>query len=122
MTPVKEGELLWTPSPERAANSNIVAYQRWLERKYGLKFQDYTALWQWSVEDLDTFWKSLWEYFEIESSTPYEQVLGSRKMPGAEWFPGARINYAQHALRNERPGKDALLFLNEITPLHAHAP
>ncbi len=119
MTPVKEGQLLWTPSPERMANSNIVAYQRWLEHTYALKFDDYTALWQWSVEDLETFWKSLWEYFQIESSTPYQRVLGSRKMPGAQWFPGARINYAQHALRNEQQGKDALLFLNETTPLQA---
>ncbi|MGH8260380.1 MAG: AMP-binding protein, partial [Steroidobacteraceae bacterium] len=83
----------------------------------GLNFETYDALQRWSVDDLDAFWSSIWEYFGIQASTPYERVLGRREMPGTEWFPGARLNYAEHALRHERPGADAVLHLSERTPL-----
>ncbi|MQA83364.1 MAG: acetoacetate--CoA ligase [Streptosporangiales bacterium] len=114
---VREGDLLWKPDAERAANSNLTAFVKWLESERGLHFDDYDALWSWSVADLDGFWGAIWDYFDIQSSTPPTRVLGSRAMPGAQWFPGARINYAQHALRHERPGTDALMFLTETTPL-----
>lgn len=114
---VNEGDLLWTPSPERIANSNLVKYQRWLKETRGLEFKEYQSLWQWSVDNLEDFWGSLWEYFNIESSAPYETVLSDRKMPGAKWFPGARINYAQHMLRREVRGGTALYYLSETTPL-----
>jgi acetoacetyl-CoA synthetase len=114
---VNEGDLLWTPSEERIASSHFTAYQKWLERERGLKFAGYDALWQWSIGDLEAFWQSIWDYFRVESSAPPSQVLASRKMPGAEWFPGARLNYAQHLLRNERAGVDALLHFSERTPL-----
>jgi acetoacetyl-CoA synthetase len=115
--PVRESELLWTPSAERVENALLTTYMRWLERERGRKFANYDELWQWSVTDLEGFWGSLWDYFRIESSQPYERVLASRQMPGAKWFPGARLNYAQHILRNERPGAEALLHLTERTPL-----
>ena len=114
---LKEGDLLWTPSPERVERSNITAYLRWLRRERGLEFATYEDLWRWSVEELEAFWQSLWDYFRIESSTPHGPVLAERRMPGAKWFPGARLNYAQHALRHERPNADALMFLNERMPL-----
>lgn len=110
---VDEGDLLWTPSAERVANAQITAFVRWLERERGLRFARYDELWNWSVTDLSGFWGALWEYFSIQSSAPYEKVLGRGVMPGAEWFPGAKLNYAQHALRNERAGEPALLHLNE---------
>src|SRR5262249_357373 len=72
----------------------IGSYLEWLSRERGLEFADYDALWRWSVRDLEGFWSSLWDYFGIRAHTPYERVLGSRGMPGAEWFPGARLNYA----------------------------
>ena len=112
MNPVKEGELLWTPSAQRVARANLTHYMAWLAER-GRSFDSYTALWQWSVDDLEGFWGSLWEYFDIRASRPYDRVLGRRAMPGAEWFPGARLNYAEHALRHERAGADALLFLSE---------
>jgi len=114
---IKEGDLLWTPSPEWIARSNLTAYMHWLKERRGLAFASYKELHRWSVEHLEDFWASQWEYFRIEASTPYERVLGRREMPGAEWFPGARLNYAQHALRHERPGADAVLHLSERTPL-----
>lgn len=118
MNPVKEGNLLWTPSPERIARAHLTRYMSWLAER-GQHFDDYTALWRWSIGDQDAFWGSLWEYFDLRASQPYERVLGSRSMPGAEWFPGSRLNYAEHALRHEREGTDALLFLSERRSLNA---
>jgi len=114
---VSEGTLLWTPSSERVAESNLTAFSLWLARERGLDLPDYPALWRWSVEDIDGFWQAIWDYFEVRSSTPPGPALASRAMPGAEWFPGARLNYAEHVLRREKPGQDALLFLNEQTGL-----
>ena len=110
---IREGELLWTPRPEWAAQTNIVAYMQWLEREHGLHFDDYHSLWRWSVEQLDDFWASLWEYFDIQASAPYRAVLGKREMPGAQWFPGARLNYAQHVLRRARNDAPALITAGE---------
>jgi acetoacetyl-CoA synthetase len=114
---VTEGELLWTPSPARVEKSRLTAFKRWLVKERGLEFSDYEALWRWSIEDLEGFWQAIWDFFEVQSSAPYQGVLTDRRMPGAQWFPGARLNYAQHALRHERPNADALMFLNERTPL-----
>jgi acetoacetyl-CoA synthetase len=114
---VREGELQWTPRPEWLAETNMVALMRWLEGESGLKFADYHALWRWSVDHLDDFWAAMWDYFAIDASAPYQRVLGRREMPGAEWFPGARLNYAQHVMRQERPDATALLFASETTAL-----
>jgi acetoacetyl-CoA synthetase len=114
---VREGDLLWTPSAEWVQRSNLTAYMHWLARTRNLKLESYAALWRWSVSDLDGFWASIWEYCGIQVSAPYERVLGRRAMPGAEWFPGARLNFAEHALRHERPGADAVYHLSERTAL-----
>jgi len=114
---VKEGDLLWTPSEEWVRRSNLTAYMGWLARNRKLSFETYDELWRWSVDDLEGFWASIWDYCAIQSSEPYQRVLGRREMPGAEWFPGARLNYAEHALRYERPGADAIYHLSERTPL-----
>lgn len=115
---LNEGDLLWTPSPERVAKSNVTAYMRWLEKERGLKFSNYEQLWRWSSTDLEAFWQSIWDYFSVQSSAPHERVLADRRMPGAKWFPGARLNYAQNVLRHERPNADALMYLNERAPLN----
>jgi acetoacetyl-CoA synthetase len=114
--PVREGDLLWTPSAERVAGANLTAFTAWLAAERGLRFDDYQALWRWSVGDLDGFWQAIWDYCGIRGSVVPERVLGSRAMPGAEWFPGARLNYAEHVLAREQPGTDALLFLSETRP------
>jgi acetoacetyl-CoA synthetase len=118
-TPVREGDLLWTPSAARVADANLTAFTSWLSAERGLRFDGYHDLWRWSVEDLDSFWQAVWDYSGIDASVPPERVLGRRAMPGAEWFPGARLNYAQHALRRERPGEPALYHVSETTPVAA---
>jgi acetoacetyl-CoA synthetase len=110
---VVEGDLLWTPSAARREKSHLTAFNRWLNRERGLDFATYEALWQWSVRDLESFWGALWEYFQVRSSAPFTRVLGRREMPGAEWFPGAQLNYAEHALSHERPDTVALVYARE---------
>ncbi|MGC1490217.1 MAG: acetoacetate--CoA ligase [Candidatus Acidiferrum sp.] len=116
-TSVREGELLWTPSAAQIEDTNLTRFTRWLDRERGLQFANYEALWKWSVGELEEFWQAIWDYFGVESSAPHTRVLGKRTMPGADWFPGARLNYAQHVLRRVRAGGDAVLFMNETSPL-----
>jgi acetoacetyl-CoA synthetase len=96
-----EGQLLWTPSPATIAGSQITRFMAWLERERGLRFADYEALRSWSVDDLEAFWSAIWTFYDVRSSAPYERVLDRRVMPGARWFAGSRVNYAEHMLRRE---------------------
>ena len=111
---IKEGDLLWTPRPEFAQSSQIGLFMDWLRREKGLDCADYSALWQWSVDCIEDFWAALWTYFEIDSSTPHECVLKERAMPGAVWFPGARVNFAKHMLRRGRRGRPAIHHSSEL--------
>ncbi|ETK23534.1 MULTISPECIES: acetoacetate--CoA ligase [Pseudomonas] len=113
---VVQGQLLWLPSPEHLQHARLTHYLDWLRRERGLRFADYQALWQWSVDKPEAFWQSIWDHFQVQASSPHLAVLGDRAMPGAQWFPGARLNFAEHILRNEQDG-DALLYLNETTGL-----
>jgi acetoacetyl-CoA synthetase len=85
----------------------IRLYQQWLAEHRGLRFDDYDALWRWSITDLDGFWQSIWDYFELQSPTPHTAVLAKNVMPGATWFTGARVNYAQQVFRHVRPAHEA---------------
>ncbi len=78
----------------------IRLYQEWLRERRGLAFDDYRALWQWSTTELDAFWQSIWDHFDLQSPTPHTAVLGRNVMPGAQWFPGAQANYAQQVFRH----------------------
>ncbi|WNC74184.1 acetoacetate--CoA ligase [Thalassotalea psychrophila] len=112
---VSEGELLWTPSQEFSDNSNVSKYIAWLKEKNIVHAADYQELWQWSVDNIEAFWASLWDYFEIQSDTPYTQITDSLEMkPGNSWFIGSKVNLAEHILRNEREGAIALHHLSEI--------
>ena len=95
---VAEGDLLWSPSSAAIEGANVTRFTAWLERDRGVRFEDHAALWRWSVDDLEGFWSAIWEYFGVRSHAPHTSVLTGREMPGAGWFPGARINYAEHAL------------------------
>jgi acetoacetyl-CoA synthetase len=95
------GSVLWTPPADARATTQIGRYLTWLSETRGVDHVGYDELWRWSVEDLEGFWGSLWDFFEIHAHTPYERVLGSREMPGAEWFTGSRLNYAEHMLGRE---------------------
>ena len=88
---VNEGDLLWTPSPERVAKSHLTAFMRWLAKERGLKFAGYAELWQWSVDDLEAFWQAIWDYFDVRSSTPYERVLADRRAPSRRRRAGMRL-------------------------------
>jgi acetoacetyl-CoA synthetase len=114
-----EGELLWTPDPEVAARSTVARFMRRLAEQ-GRSFGSYEELRRWSVTDLDGFWAAVWEFFEVRSSQPYARVLSSREMPGATWFEGSRVNYAEHLLRHEEraaPGEAAIVHSSELRPL-----
>ncbi len=90
---------------------------QWLEREKGLHFETPDELWLWSVEKLEDFWAAIWDYFQIQSSKPYQAVLVERKMPGAQWFPGAELNYTQHVFRNMTNERPALIFQSETQPM-----
>jgi acetoacetyl-CoA synthetase len=105
-------------TPNRAPNApQIRLYQNWLRDQRGLTFDTYNDLWQWSVSELDAFWQSIWDYFEMQSPTPHTAVLANNVMPGAKWFPGAKTNYAHQVLRHVQPaqaaGLPAVISLNE---------
>ena len=117
--PVSAGDLLWTPSPERIANANMTAFTAWLKDTRGLRFDAYPDLWQWSVTDLEGFWQAIWDYNDIVVAEQPTAVLGKKTMPGAEWFPGASLNYAENVLHQERPGEVALYYHSETTPVTA---
>ena len=110
---VEEGQLLWEPGKGRLENLNIDAFKDWLGKTRKLKFNDYRELHRWSVEHLEDFWEAIWEYFRVQSSTPYECVLRERKMPGAQWFPGTHLNYAEHIFRHKEPTETAMVFASE---------
>jgi acetoacetyl-CoA synthetase len=114
---VAEGELLWEPSEAVIKSANITRYLQWLSREKGLRFAGYEELWDWSVQHLEEFWESLWDFYGIKASTPYRAVLSTRSMPGASWFEGAQLNYTEHVFRNMSAQRPALKFQSEIQPL-----
>ena len=97
--PASEGPgVLWTPPPDVRETTEIGRYTVWLEQERGLAFDSYESLQRWSVDDLAAFWASIWDFFEVKAHAPYTTVLASDAMPGARWFPGARLNFAEHLL------------------------
>ena len=111
------GEVLWRPPTDFRQTTEIGRYMNWLGDHLGLAFAGYEQLWRWSVADLEGFWGSIWDFYAIRAHTPYERVLGNANMPGAEWFPGARINYAEHLLgRDEDRDRVAVLARSQTRP------
>ena len=115
--PVRPGDLLWVPTPERTADANVTAFMRWLRETRGLEFAGYPELWQWSVTETEAFWQAVWDSGDIIAAEQPAAVLGRADMPGADWFPGARLNYAENAMRWERPGEVALYHHSETAPV-----
>jgi acetoacetyl-CoA synthetase len=111
------GELLWEPSAELVERSRLRGFMGWLERERGLSLADYGELWQWSVDDLDGFWSAIWEFFEVQADGDPQPVLASREMPGAEWFPNAALNYAEHVFRGKADEGVAILHASELREL-----
>ncbi|URM92125.1 acetoacetate--CoA ligase [Streptomyces sp. MRC013] len=109
-------EPLWQPDRDRIASAAVTRFQAWAAERHGAPADGgYPALHRWSVDHLDTFWQAVTEWFDVRFGTPCARVLGDRVMPGAQWFPGATVNYAEHALRaaDDRPDAPALLHVDE---------
>jgi len=119
MSALQEGDLLWQPTPDVIEAANLTRYMHWLETHHGLKFQDYRGLWQWSVTDIEAFWASLFDFFDLRYSQPWQTVLTARDMPGAQWFPGARLNYAENIFAKASADRPMLLYKREDQPLQA---
>ena len=114
---IAEETFLWAPKEDDVRCSNITRYMEWLKSDKGLSFEDYNSLWEWSVTEIEDFWQSIWEYLEIKTSKSYTRVLSERKMPGANWFVGSELNYAEHVFRNMSSERPALIFQSEFQPL-----
>jgi acetoacetyl-CoA synthetase len=109
--------MLWEPAPERIESSRMTAFMRWLEAERGLAFADYQQLWQWSVDELEEFWRAVWDFFEVRADGDPEPVLASREMPGAVWFPNASLNYAEHVFAGKEDAEAAILHASELREL-----
>jgi acetoacetyl-CoA synthetase len=110
-------EKLWEPPAELVERARMTEYMRWLAAERGLELDGYDDLWRWSVEDLEGFWSSIWDFFEVQADGGYDRVLGSREMPGAEWFSGARLNYAEHVFAGKDDAETAILHASELREL-----
>jgi acetoacetyl-CoA synthetase len=110
-------ELLWKPSPERIERATLTRYAAWLEQRHGMRWKNYGQLWRWSVSELEQFWSSIVEYFDVRFDPAPQALLGRREMPGTEWFPGARLNYAEHIFRGKDSAELALQHASELRPL-----
>src|SRR5919199_5623117 len=118
MSTSAEPTLLWEPSDEQRESATITRFARWVAETRGVDVaDDYHALWQWSVDDVDAFWAAIWEFFDVQSPTGYDRVLGRREMPGAEWFPGARLSYARHIFRGRDDAGVAIRHASEVREL-----
>ncbi|MFL5906918.1 MAG: acetoacetate--CoA ligase [Solirubrobacterales bacterium] len=112
-----EAEILWAPSPEVVERAQLTRYMRWLAEERDLHFDDYASLWRWSVTEIEDFWRSIWDHFEVISEPPYDQVLAERVMPGARWFEGAQLNYAEHIFRGKADDEVAVHYASELREL-----
>ena len=106
-------DICWRPSKEFIQGSELKKYERWLNEQFGLGFSDYEQFWKWSNDHFEDFWESLWTYFDIISHSEYESVIDTPNMPGAKWFNGATLNYAEHIFRMKSEERPALIFANE---------
>ena len=114
---MQEGDLIWQPDSGILTSANLTRYMRWLERERALRFDSYAELWRWSVTEIEAFWGSLWDYFGVIASRRGDRVLRERLMPGAQWFPDARLNYAENILARGDAAQPMLRFKREDAPL-----
>src|ERR1700682_1910754 len=116
---MRAAERLWTPSAARIGQAGITRFRRWLAER-GRRFDDYESLWRWSTTQLEAFWAAVWEFSSVIAHSPYDRVLDRRVMPGARWFSGATLNYAEHSLAKARRAAagdtPAIVFQSETRP------
>jgi acetoacetyl-CoA synthetase len=111
-----EGDILWEPSRAYRERTEVARFMRWLAAGRIVDAESYDALWRWSVTDLETFWASVWRFFDVRASAPYARVLSGYGMPGAKWFEGARLNYAEHVFRHAFGSRTAIVQRSEVRP------
>lgn len=104
---------LWSPDEKTIQNANLTKYINWLNNRQQKKFNGYQELWEWSVNNVEDFWVSIWEYFNIISHKKYSQVLSGSQMPDYSWFEGAELNFSEHIFRKESDKNPALIFKQE---------
>lgn len=109
-------KLLWEPTAEEVERAELTRFARWLAAERGVRTDGYRELWRWSVENVAQFWAAIWDYFEVIADAPYERPLGREEMPGAEWFPGTRLSYAEHVFRGHGDDEVALVHASELRP------
>jgi len=107
--------VVWTPTSAQIDDANLTAFRRWLSTARGLDFADYDALWTWSTTEIEAFWQAAWDYLDVPAPQPPATVLTERRMPGARWFPGTRVNLAAAVLRQgqDMPHHPAILYRSE---------
>lgn len=113
MTDSHSGTPQWVPSDEDVEGARITDFTSWVQGRFGVAAAGYDALWRWSVAELDEFWQAVWEYFEVQSATPPGPALLDESMPGARWFPDARVNYVRQALRHQTRLRPAIIACGE---------
>ena len=110
-------EKLWEPPASMIERARLTEFRRWLRSERGLELADYDALWQWSVDNLDGFWRAIWDFFDVQADGDPSPVLGSREMPGARWFPNTSLNYAEHVFAGKDDAATAILHASELRQL-----
>ena len=110
-------EVLWQPDQAIIDDARVTQYLRWLEQTEQRTFADYAALWRWSIDEPENFWRSIWTYFDVTSTTPFTKVLADASMPGARWFEGATVNYAAEVFKRRSESRPAIVFQGETTEL-----
>jgi len=108
-------KLLWQPDKDQIEKSNLTKFIKFATEEYSLSITDYDKLYEWSVNELEDFWEAIWKYSGIKYSKSYDKVLDKRIMPGAKWFQGASLNFAENLLRN-KDNITALISLREDQP------
>lgn len=116
MTTVPTPEMLWQPSVEFVANSNLTGYKNFLNKNFGLTFNGYDDLWHWSIVNIEDFWQSILVFFKVEYDGTYESVLRG-SVPGMRWFEGIRLNYTEHIFRNKTNDRPAIIAKTESTEI-----
>ncbi|MEH6559807.1 MAG: acetoacetate--CoA ligase [Marinobacter sp.] len=120
MSVTEQSPIVWSPSEDVLTDTRMGRFTAWLEDQGYGPFSDYHALHQWSVEDLETFWAKVWEYCGLVCETPASKVLGKRDMPGTEWFPGMKLNFAANLLRlaeGDHANEEAVVAYCETRPV-----
>ncbi|MDQ6834831.1 MAG: acetoacetate--CoA ligase [Actinomycetota bacterium] len=113
----EEPQLLWQPSEDVVKRATVTRLRHWLKRTRGLELEDYDALWQWSVDDVEGFWTAIAEFFELRFTTAPGHILAGAQMPGVKWFTGAQLSYAEHVFRGKRDEQVALRHASEVREL-----